>query len=76
MTWIEIGSGLINLKTPDQPSEARGEAVTGFTLKVDVDDVDAHFARARAAGARILSEPEDGFWGSRVYQLPTTRAIA
>jgi uncharacterized glyoxalase superfamily protein PhnB len=28
---------------------------------VYVDDVDAHFARAKAAGARILTEPEDGF---------------
>jgi uncharacterized glyoxalase superfamily protein PhnB len=27
---------------------------------VYVDDVDAHFARARSKGARILSEPEDG----------------
>ena len=26
---------------------------------VEVDDVDAHFSRARAAGATILSEPED-----------------
>jgi uncharacterized glyoxalase superfamily protein PhnB len=28
---------------------------------VYVDDVDAHFARAKAAGATILTEPEDGF---------------
>jgi uncharacterized glyoxalase superfamily protein PhnB len=28
---------------------------------VYVDDVDAHFARAKAADARILTEPEDGF---------------
>lgn len=28
---------------------------------VYVDDVDAHFARAKAAGAAILTEPEDGF---------------
>ena len=27
---------------------------------VYVDDIDAHFARAKAAGATILSEPEDG----------------
>ena len=26
---------------------------------VEVDDVDAHFAPAKAAGATILSEPED-----------------
>jgi uncharacterized glyoxalase superfamily protein PhnB len=35
---------------------------------VDVDDVDAHFERARAAGATILREPEEppGI-GQRIY---------
>ncbi len=32
-----------------------------------VDDVDAHYARARAAGAKILAEPEDQFYGDRSY---------
>lgn len=32
-----------------------------------VDDVDAHFARAKAAGATIVSEPEDKPYGLRVY---------
>lgn len=32
---------------------------------VYVDDVDAHLERARRAGARILSELEDGFPGRR-----------
>jgi uncharacterized glyoxalase superfamily protein PhnB len=32
---------------------------------VYVDDVDAHYQQARSAGARILSEPEDGFPGRR-----------
>jgi uncharacterized glyoxalase superfamily protein PhnB len=34
---------------------------------VYVADVDAHFRRARAAGAAIASEPEDKPWGDRVY---------
>ncbi|HEY8152997.1 MAG TPA: VOC family protein [Myxococcota bacterium] len=34
---------------------------------VYVADVDAHFRRARAAGAEIASEPEDKPWGDRVY---------
>jgi uncharacterized glyoxalase superfamily protein PhnB len=33
---------------------------------VQVADVDAHFARARDAGARILREPEDQPFG-RLY---------
>jgi uncharacterized glyoxalase superfamily protein PhnB len=34
---------------------------------VYVDDVDAHCARAREAGARLLSEPTDQFYGDRTY---------
>jgi uncharacterized glyoxalase superfamily protein PhnB len=34
---------------------------------VEVDDVDAHHARAAAAGARILREPEEPGVGFRVY---------
>ena len=37
-------------------------------VQVTVDDVDAHFARARAAGARLLSEPEDSPHG-RLYRV-------
>lgn len=33
-----------------------------------VDDVDAHFARAREAGATIAAEPEDQFYGDRIYR--------
>ena len=34
---------------------------------VQVDDVDAHFERARAAGAAILREPEEPGIGFRIY---------
>ena len=33
-----------------------------------VDDVDAHYARARAAGATIAAEPVDEFYGARMYR--------
>jgi uncharacterized glyoxalase superfamily protein PhnB len=41
-------------------------------MMVYVDDVDAHCARARAAGARIVAEPElhdygDDYWADRSY---------
>jgi len=36
-------------------------------VMVRVADVDAHCARARAAGARILSEPADQPYGERQY---------
>ena len=34
---------------------------------VYVDDVDAHFARAKEAGARIIAEPADQEYGERRY---------
>ena len=39
----------------------------GSTLLVRVDDADAHHARAAAAGAAIMSEPEDYPYGERQY---------
>ena len=32
-----------------------------------VEDVDAHCARAKKAGAEVLLEPKDMHWGDRVY---------
>jgi uncharacterized glyoxalase superfamily protein PhnB len=36
---------------------------------VFVDDVDAHFRRARDEGATILSEPEDQPYAERTYRV-------
>jgi uncharacterized glyoxalase superfamily protein PhnB len=39
------------------------------TLHVHLDDgLDSHCERARGAGARILVEPEDQFYGDRTYR--------
>lgn len=69
MAWMEIGAGLFNVKSPDEswPSP-RMPGPSSFVMKVYVDDVDAHFARAKAHGATIVSEPQDGFWGGRIYR--------
>lgn len=37
-------------------------------LSVNVPDVNAHYERARKAGARIAAEPQDQFYGDRVYR--------
>lgn len=37
-------------------------------LYVFVDDVNAHYERALSAGAKIIREPADQFWGDRVYE--------
>ena len=36
-------------------------------LYITVDDVDKHFLRARKAGAKIIDEPADQFYGDRRY---------
>ena len=36
-------------------------------IYVFVEDVDAHCARARKAGAKVLLEPADQPWGDRMY---------
>ncbi len=37
------------------------------SLYVNVDDVDKHFERAKKAGAKILEEPKNTFYGHRRY---------
>jgi len=71
---MQVGGGLIMLATPTPDYEApkrhrehcegarRWSAVPWVIdgVLVHVDDIDAHYKRARAAGAKILSEPEYG----------------
>lgn len=48
-------------------SPRRAGHLNGF-LHVLVDDVDAHFERASAAGATIVAGPEDKEYGTRSYR--------
>lgn len=69
MTWIEVGNGLFNVSTPDETwQQGSGAVATGFVMKVYVEDVDKHFAHAKSHGATIIMEPQDGFWGGRIYR--------
>lgn len=68
MTWMEAGSGLLSITMPDEQFELRPSAA-GLMIKVYVDDVDRHFARAKTEGAEIVMEPKDGFWGGRIYRV-------
>jgi uncharacterized glyoxalase superfamily protein PhnB len=57
---------------PEHPPRMRSPLATGgiATQSVQVritDDIDAHFARARTAGAEALSEPQNFFFGDRAY---------
>lgn len=45
------------------------EKPQGFTMTLMVDDIDARFERAVAAGADVKMPPTDMFWGDRYCQL-------
>ena len=49
------------------PSSIGGSNSTSTHVEVR-SDIDAHCERARAAGARIVVEPADQFYGDRVYR--------
>lgn len=52
------------MKTP-----AHGGCEPSIVLYVYCADVDVLARRARAAGAMVLAEPEDMFWGDRIARL-------
>jgi uncharacterized glyoxalase superfamily protein PhnB len=79
---LELDGGVVMLATPTPDYEsprhhrescdaARRWSKVPFVVDgvlVNVADVDAHFQRARAEGARILSEPENVGMGIRHYR--------
>lgn len=79
---MTIGDGLIMLAspTPDYESPRHHRDTCAQSAKwqsvpwvidgfyVQVDDVGSHFEQAKAAGARILSQPEEAH-GARAYRV-------
>jgi uncharacterized glyoxalase superfamily protein PhnB len=66
---LMIGDGVVMLGQPgsdyQSPNSRGGRATAG--VYVHVDDVDAHYERAKAAGAVIRAEPTDQASGDRRY---------
>ncbi|MCS4310972.1 PhnB protein [Pseudomonas sp. SJZ103] len=63
---LRIGDSAIMLGTPcDQMSLGNPTESTSVALHLYVNDVDAQFKQAVAAGASVVSEPEDRFYGDR-----------
>ena len=72
LAWLDVGDSVVMIGRAgadrhglDSPLDAHA---TTAMLNVYVTDVDAHHARAAAEGARIVSEPQDMFWGDRRYE--------
>lgn len=65
---MRLGDALLMLGSPGP--DFKGPKLLGHVtqnLYVDVADVDRHYARAVKAGARIVEEPKDTFYGARRY---------
>jgi PhnB protein len=66
---VSLGDGVVMMGHPGPDyRNPKHLGVATQLVYVYVDDVDRHFAAARAAGARILSEPADQFYGDRTYE--------
>jgi len=59
--WLHRVTAEYELASP------RGAAMSHGGLSIIVPDVDAHYTRVKAAGARIDSEPTDQDYGLREY---------
>jgi len=74
---LEYREGLVMVgscsrATHDRKSPKHVDGANTQSLFMYVDDIEAHCARARAAGAKIVSEPEtknygDEYWEDRGY---------
>lgn len=72
LAWLEAGDGVVMVgHTQHDVHGIHSPAETGAAtcmINVTVDDVDAHHARAVAAGARITMALNDAFYGERRYE--------
>jgi uncharacterized glyoxalase superfamily protein PhnB len=70
LAWIELDGCPIMLGTTGghELQSPKGIGKVSSHVIVYVDDIDQHFARAKAAGAVITVGLKDQFWGDRVYE--------
>ncbi len=65
---LSLGAGMIMLGSgKHEPPNPWDEVPQGVYVRVD--DVDAHYARAKAAGAEVVMELYDTPYGSREYSV-------
>ena len=67
---LQLGPALVMIRYA-RDGELSPRTAGGGTqsLMVLVDDVDAHHARAAAAGAQVIAEPTDQVYGEREYKV-------
>lgn len=66
---VAIGDATVMLGTADHQEPDVHDRSVGQGRYLAVDDVDAHFKQAEAAGAIVVFPPEDTEWGTRRYRV-------
>ena len=68
---LQIGDSVVMLadEWPEMGFEGPNDGSSGVMISVYVEDVDAAFERAIAAGSKELRAPEDQFYGDRNAQF-------
>jgi PhnB protein len=64
---VVLGDGVVMFGTPASHRSPKELGGVTQNVYVYVDDVDAHYEQAKAAGAEIIRDPEDQFYGDRNY---------
>jgi len=72
LAWLELGDGVVMIGRAGEErhglhSPLDAGASTAM-VNAYVHDIDAHYRRAEAEGARIVTPLEDMFWGDRRYE--------
>ncbi len=72
LAWLEVGDGVVMIGRGGEDLHGLHSPLetgkTTFMVMVYVTDIDSHYQRAVAAGARIVMGLEDMFWGDRRYE--------
>ena len=66
---LYINGASLMFSDPDPEQDTPPAAAVGFTLMLQVSDVDASYAQAVATGCQVCMPPADMFWGDRFAQI-------
>lgn len=66
---IDIMCGNVEMWGNGAKTPAEGNYMSPVNLYLYCEDVDSFYQSVKKAGAKVLSEPEDQFWGDRMFQV-------
>ena len=66
---MKLGAGVVHVGEKGVAEGHEEVDAAGFGVAVYVEDVDAHYERAKSAGAEIAEPPYDTDYGARMYSV-------